>query len=139
MAVYHEQLVLSTNGKGTTEFTRELKAILDRSGMREGVATVFCRHTSCSLLIMENADPSVRDDLDDYIDRLAPENDPRYTHTYEGADDMPAHIKTALSNTSESIPFTDGKFVLGTWQGLFLWEFRAYPHTRKIWVTIVGE
>lgn len=139
MAVFHEQIVLSNSGKGTTEITSEIVSAVKKSGIREGIITLFCRHTSCSLLIMENADPSVRVDLDRYIEKLAPENDPMYTHTFEGSDDMPAHIKTALSNTSETIPLSNGSMVLGTWQGIFLWEYRSMPHSRKIWVTVIGE
>lgn len=107
--------------------------------MSEGLMTVFCRHTSCSLVLMENADPSARDDLEDYMNRLVPENDPRFTHTYEGPDDMPSHIKMALTRSSESIPFANASLLLGTWQGLFLWEHRNSPHSRSIAITVIGE
>lgn len=131
-------LRLRSRGKGTVEFTAELERILSESGLGEGVMTVFCRHTSCSLVIMENADPSARHDLERFLDKLVPENDPDYIHTLEGPDDMPSHIKMALTRTSESIPFSRGRLLLGTWQGVFLWEHRAAPHHREIIVTLIG-
>lgn len=97
------------------EFTGEVEKVLARSGLRQGVATIFCQHTSCSLVIMENADPSARRDLERWLDRLVPEVDPDYTHTLEGADDMPSHIKMALTRTSETVPFANGRLMLGTW------------------------
>ncbi|HMP74021.1 MAG TPA: secondary thiamine-phosphate synthase enzyme YjbQ [Kiritimatiellia bacterium] len=131
-------LRLQSAPRRTLEFTRDLEQILRQSRLHEGLMTVFCRHTSCSLVIMENADPSARRDLEAYLDRLVPENHPGYTHTLEGPDDMPSHIKMALTRTSETIPFSRGKLLLGTWQGLFLWEHRAISHTREIVVTLLG-
>ncbi len=139
MKTYQETITISTTKKGTFEFTERLHQAVKSSGLNLGQLTIYCRHTSCSLLIMENADPSVRDDLDYYIEKLVPESDPNYTHIYEGKDDMPAHIKTALTRTSELIPFSDGKLMLGTWQGVFLWEHRARPHQRELVLSIVGE
>lgn len=139
MAVYQNTLSLRTPGAGMHEFTEAVAGELRRSGLTRGVVTVFCQHTSCSLVIMENADPSARYDLERWLDRLVPDNDSHFTHTLEGADDMPSHIKMALTRTSESIPFSDGRLLLGTWQGLFLWEHRHHPHVRKLLVTIVGE
>ncbi len=100
---------------------------------------MFCPHTSASLLLMENADPSARRDLEAWLDRLVPEDDPHFTHIFEGADDMPGHIKMALTRTSETIPFAEGRLLLGTWQGVFLWEHRRAPHARRVVVTVLGE
>lgn len=138
MAVHMETIRLRSQPKRTMEFTGEVDRIVRQSGLREGVVVVFCRHTSCSLVIMENADPSARHDLERFLDRLVPEDDPDFTHTLEGPDDMPSHIKMALTRTSESIPFSGGRLVLGTWQGLFLWEHRGTSHTREIVVCVQG-
>jgi len=139
MPVRHERLLLRPVRPGLLEFTEQVASALQRSGLREGIATLFCRHTSASLMIMENADPSAREDLERWLDRLVPENDPDFTHTLEGADDMPSHIKMALTRTGESIPFSGGRLQLGTWQGVFLWEHRSHPPTREVLVTLVGE
>jgi len=139
MAVYTEMLRVASIPKATVEFTASAVSALRKSGIRDGTLTVFCRHTSCSLVIMENADPSARHDLEGFIDRLVPENDPHYTHTLEGPDDMPSHIKMALTRTCETIPVHQGRLMLGTWQGLYLWEHRAIPHMREIILTIQGE
>ncbi|MAV39872.1 MAG: hypothetical protein CML12_04785 [Puniceicoccaceae bacterium] len=120
------------------EISKEVKTILQSSGIKTGLLTAFCQHTSCSLVIMENADPSACRDLEAFIRRLVPENDPQFTHTYEGADDMPSHIKMALTRTSESIPIANGQLCLGTWQGIFLWEHRAVMHQRRVVVAIQG-
>ncbi|MDQ8201663.1 secondary thiamine-phosphate synthase enzyme YjbQ [Pelagicoccus sp. SDUM812003] len=130
---------IRTSGQGTLEITDKARNAVRESGFKEGLVTVFCRHTSCSLVLMENADPSARRDLEDYLNRLVPENDPHFTHTYEGPDDMPSHIKMALTRSSETIPFSSGSLRLGTWQGVFLWEHRAAPHSRSIVLTVVGE
>ena len=108
------------------------------SGFTRGVVTVFCQHTSCSLLIMENADPSARRDLEGWLDRLVPEGDPEFEHTAEGPDDMPSHIKMALTRTSETVPFADGRLLLGTWQGIFLWEHRRAAHRRHVVLTVIA-
>lgn len=139
MATYTEQIEVQAAGKSTQEFTDAIAAGLRASGLREGTVTVFCCHTSCSLVIMENADPSARRDLERFIDRLVPEDDPDFTHTDEGPDDMPSHIKMALTRTAEVIPFVNGRLCLGTWQGVFLWEHRARAHRRKIVLSYQGE
>ena len=139
MRVFTKEISVSASGKSTREFTDAIEAGLRESGMREGTVTVFCCHTSCSLVIMENADPSARRDLEGFLDRLVPENDPHFTHTYEGPDDMPSHIKMALTRTAEVIPFVDGRLCLGTWQGVFLWEHRARTHHRRIVLSYCGE
>ena len=137
MSVHQATLTVRTPGKGTHEITAQVARDIARSGLRRGVATVFCRHTGCSLVIMENADPSARRDLEAWLDRLVPEDDPHFTHTAEGPDDMPSHIKMALTRSSETIPFADGELLLGAWQGIFLWEHRQAPHTRNVVMTFV--
>ncbi|MFO8027770.1 MAG: secondary thiamine-phosphate synthase enzyme YjbQ [Opitutales bacterium] len=139
MPVFTKEIQVAAPGKSTVEFTSEIEAGLRESGLREGTVTVFCCHTSCSLVIMENADPSARLDLEGFIDRLVPEDDPHFTHTLEGPDDMPSHIKMALTRTAEVIPFVDGRLSLGTWQGVFLWEHRARRHSRRIVLSYQGE
>lgn len=121
-----------------SEFTELVSRELKNSGLQRGVVIVFCRHTSCSLVIMENADSSARHDLERWLNRLVPDNDRHFTHTAEGPDDMPSHIKMALTRTSETIPFQEGRMLLGTWQGIFLWEHRSSAHHREIIVTIIG-
>lgn len=138
MEINQKSLTVRTEGKGTIEITRELEDFLAESGLGNGLMTVFCCHTSCSLVIMENADPSARRDLEAWLERLVPERDKQFTHTIEGPDDMPSHIKMALTRTSESIPFQNGALSLGTWQGCFLWEHRAAAHRRKIVLTALG-
>jgi len=139
MSVFTKEIVVTAPGKSTAEFTSMIEEVLIESGLTEGTVTVFCRHTSCSLVVMENADPSARRDLEAFIDRLVPENDPHFTHTYEGADDMPSHIKMALTRTAEVIPFVNGRLCLGTWQGVFLWEHRNNSHERRIILSCQGE
>jgi secondary thiamine-phosphate synthase enzyme len=138
MFTFTKQLQISAPGKSTEEFTSAIEDGLRESGLREGTVTIFCCHTSCSLVIMENADPSARRDLERFIDRLVLENDPDFTHTYEGPDDMPSHIKMALTRTTEVIPFIGGSLCLGTWQGVFLWEHRARSHQRRIVLSYQG-
>ncbi len=138
MPVVQHRLTLRTRGAGTYELTREVAEVVRKSGLLEGVATVFCQHTSCSLVLMENADPSARHDLEAWLNRLVPANDPHFTHTLEGPDDMPSHIKMALTRSSETIPFANGELLLGTWQGIFLWEHRAVAHTRHVVVTLLA-
>lgn len=132
-------LKLSVGRQGLYEITHKVAECVQSSGVDEGLVTLFVRHTSASLLIQENADPSVQRDLEQWLNRLVPENDPLYTHTAEGPDDMPAHIKSALTTTSLSIPVQDGAMVLGTWQGIYLWEHRHAPHRRTVIVTVQGE
>jgi secondary thiamine-phosphate synthase enzyme len=129
-------LTFQTAGRGTTEITGDVQEVLRESGAGDGLVHVFVQHTSCSLVLMENADPSARRDLEAFFDRLVPEDEPYFTHTAEGPDDMPSHLKMALTRTSETIPFADGQLLLGTWQGLFLWEHRDAPHRRRVVVTV---
>jgi secondary thiamine-phosphate synthase enzyme len=138
MQFFHDQLEVMSKGKGTCEITHAVQEIVATSKVRQGIATVFVQHTSCSLLMMENAAPAARRDLEDFFDDLVPE-DRDYEHDDEGADDMPAHIKMALTRTSETIPILKGQLHLGTWQGIFLFEHRRDPHRRRITVTIIGD
>src|SRR5215831_7937009 len=131
-----KELKFRTKGQGLHEITHEVNTVVAQAGLTEGLCTAFVRHTSASLIIQENADPSARRDLEAWLKRLIPENDPLYTHHEEGADDMPAHIKAALTATSVSIPIVGGKLALGTWQGIYLWEHRRSPHQRRIVVHI---
>lgn len=130
---------ISTQGQGLYDFSRPFRQFVAGSGIQVGLTTVFCRHTSCSLLIQENADPDVQTDLKGFFSRLVPENMPWITHTLEGPDDMPAHIKAALTQTSIGIPVDQGVPVLGTWQGLYLFEHRSVPHRRQVVVHIIGD
>lgn len=139
MIIHHATLAINTSGTGTYEITDRVVAELRRSGVRNGVVTLFCRHTSCSLMIFENADPSARADLEAWFERLVPAGDPLFGHTAEGPDDMPAHLKMALTRTSETIPVAETRLLLGEWQGVFLWEHRAAPHRRQVVVTVMGE
>ena len=131
-------LSISTPGQGLHEITSTVQGAVDElcreTGVRDGVATIFVRHTSCSLTIQENADPSARRDLEEWLNRLVPEHDALYTHTSEGPDDMPSHIKAILTDVSLSIPVVDGRLGLGTWQGIYLWEHRSRSHTRRVLV-----
>lgn len=139
MAVYQEAFSLRTNGKRTQEITEEVASIVRKSGISNGTATVFCRHTSSSLVLMENADPTARSDLHRFMEDLVPESYPHFEHTYEGPDDMPSHIRMVLTRSAEVIPFSNGRLLLGTWQGIFHWEHRSHPHSRSIHVTVMGE
>ncbi|MBN2235217.1 MAG: YjbQ family protein [Opitutales bacterium] len=139
MSVYQKTIRINTLGKGMTDVTHHLEATLRDSGLRQGLASVLCQHTSCSLVLMENADPSARADLERFLEKMVPENTPWFTHTMEGPDDMPSHIRMALTRSSENIPFAEGRLLLGTWQGLFLWEHRSIPHSRSLVITIIGE
>ena len=138
MAVHSETFEVQTKGKGTYEITDEVRRIVVQSKIAAGTATVFVRHTSCSLVIMENAAPSARHDLENFFERLVPE-DADYEHDDEGPDDSTSHIRMALTRTSEVIPIAGGKLQLGTWQGIFLFEHRRAAHQRKIVVTVMGD
>jgi len=138
MGVHHAELEVRTRRAGTVEITEAIQRELGRSKFRSGVATVFCPHTSCSLVAMENASPEARADLETWLNRLVPP-DRAFAHNLEGADDMPSHIKMALTRTSEAIPFDGGRLLLGVWQGIYLWEHRAAPHTRRLHLTLIGE
>jgi len=126
------RIAVDARGQGLHELTGEVSALVRESGIREGLCTLFVQHTSASLVVQENADPSAARDLERFLARLVPEDDPAYTHTAEGADDMPAHIKSALTATSLSIPVIDGRLALGTWQGVFLWEHRHAGGRRHV-------
>jgi secondary thiamine-phosphate synthase enzyme len=129
---------IRSRGRGTLEITAEVAAIAAASGIATGVAHVFVQHTSCSLLITENADPEVRADLETLARRWAPDGDPAYRHDSEGDDDMAAHARSVLSGSSVSVPVGGGQLLLGTWQGIYLWEHRSAPHLRRIVVTVSG-
>jgi secondary thiamine-phosphate synthase enzyme len=133
------QLNLRTSGPGLYEFTREVRSFVSESGTGTGLLTVFVGHTSCSLLIQENADPDVQRDLREFFARLVPENMEWLSHTLEGPDDMPAHIKAALTQTSLSIPVNDGQPLLGTWQGIYLFEHRRSPHNRRVVLHLIDQ
>src|SRR5438132_13798406 len=139
MSVCHEQLELRTNGKGLYEITDEVQAKIDKCGVRNGIVTVFVQHTSCSIVIMENADPTARHDLEQFFERIVPEDADYFTHCSEGSDDMPSHIRMVLTRTSEAVPSAGGEMQRGTWQGIFLFEHRRAPHRRKVLVTVTGE
>ena len=139
MPAYADAFEIRTRGKGTYQITSEVAGIVQRSGIQTGTVTVFVRHTSASLVIMENADPSARRDLEEFFERLVPEDTPWFVHTDEGPDDMPSHIRMALTRTSEVIPVIGGRVALGTWQGIFLFEHRRAPHRREIVVSVTGE
>jgi len=133
------ELSVSTRGRGTYDITNDIAGLVRASAAREGLATVFIHHTSASLIICENADPSVRTDLERFAAKLVPDGDPMFEHDAEGPDDMPAHIRSILTQTSIGIPIAGGRLALGTWQGLYVWEHRTMPHHRRVTVTVIGE
>ena len=134
-----QTLTIDTRGRGMVEITRDVTRFVAAQSMTTGLLTVFCRHTSASLVIMENADPDVRTDLEAYFEVIAPEDPGRYIHGYEGPDDMPAHIRTALTQVSLGVPLVDGRLALGSWQGVYLFEHRRQPHRREIVLHLIGE
>ena len=136
--VLHE-LTIRTRGRGFYEFTNDVTAWVSQTGFKNGLVTLHLRHTSASLLIQENADPDVRRDLETFFARLVPDGDAMFVHTAEGDDDMPAHIRTALTAVNLSIPVSQGQLALGTWQGIYLWEHRKAPHSRRVAVHFLGE
>jgi secondary thiamine-phosphate synthase enzyme len=125
--------------RGLVEITEPVRTAVRAAGIRLGLCTVYIRHTSASLVIQENADPAVQRDLERFLSRLVPEGDPLYEHVAEGDDDMPSHVRSAITKTSEQIPVRDGDLVLGTWQGLYVWEHRTAPHRREVVVHVIGE
>jgi len=131
-------LEISTRGRGFLEISGELQAVVRQSDVQAGICHVFLRHTSASLLITENADPDVRRDLENFISALVPDGDPAYFHSMEGPDDMPAHIRSALTCSDITLPIRDGRLALGTWQGVYLWEHRTRPHRRRLDITIIA-
>jgi len=134
-----EGLEIATRGRGLYEFTRDVVSIVRRSAIRQGLATLHLQHTSASLLIQENADPEVRRDLERFFARLVPDGDPLFRHVSEGDDDMPAHLRTALTTVNLSIPIMEGALALGTWQGIYLWEHRTNGHRRRVVLHLLGE
>ena len=135
----HEVLTLRTSGRGLTDVGRRVASVVAASGVREGQCHVFCQHTSCSLLLAENASPDAAADLMAFLERIAPDGDPLHTHVAEGPDDMPAHLRAALTRSSECIPVLDGRLALGTWQGLFLLEHRLRGSVRRLVVQVTGD
>ena len=138
MHAHTATFTVGTRGKGTYEITEEVAGVVRASGVRTGTATVFIRHTSASLIIYENADRSARTDLHEFFERLVPEDADYFVHTAEGPDDMPSHLRMVLTRTSEVVPVAEGRMLLGTWQGIFLFEHRRAPHRREIVVAVVG-
>jgi secondary thiamine-phosphate synthase enzyme len=139
MRQWLKEIVVQTRGRGFYEITREVETLVRQVRCESGLATLLVQHTSASLLIQENADPEVRRDLERFFRRLAPDGDPLFQHTSEGEDDMPAHIRCALTSVSLSIPIVHGALALGTWQGIYVWEHRHQSHTRRIIVHVLGE
>jgi secondary thiamine-phosphate synthase enzyme len=139
MNTHQEQIEFNTRGRGSYEITREVEQIIGDSGISTGLCHLFCRHTSASLTLCENADPTVRTDLEAFLARLVPDGDPMFRHTMEGADDMPAHIRSILTKMDLTIPVSAGRSALGTWQGIYLLEHRTHPHSRRVTVTVQGE
>jgi secondary thiamine-phosphate synthase enzyme len=137
--IHRGELTVDTSARGTYDITTQVAQIVRTSRAREGLATAFIHHTSASLIITENADPTVREDLERFIAKLVPDGDRMFAHDDEGPDDMPAHVRTVLTQTSIGIPIVGGELALGTWQGLYLWEHRAAPHRRKVTVMVIGD
>jgi secondary thiamine-phosphate synthase enzyme len=138
LSTYQEVLEIRTNGRGFTNVTRQVNEVVSRSRLQTALCTVFIQHTSASLVIQENADPNVLRDLGNWLGELAPESRP-WVHDDEGPDDMPAHARSAITKTSETIPVSASQLALGTWQGLYVWEHRSRPHTRRLVVHVAGD
>lgn len=137
--VFQQSIKISTLGRGTSNITRQIDELINQSGISQGLVNIFVHHTSASLILCENADPAVRSDLESFMEKITPDGDPLYRHTDEGPDDMSAHVRTVLTDSSLSIPVNNSHCLLGTWQGVYLWEHRTHPHTRTLTVTIYGE
>lgn len=131
-----QMLNIETNGRGTYDVSHEIQSVIQQSAIDSGLCHLFLQHTSASLILCENADATVRTDLENFMARIAPDGDPNYQHDMEGPDDMPAHIRTILTQNSLTIPIVNGKAALGTWQGVYLWEHRTMGHTRKLMITL---
>ena len=136
---WQDNITIRSSGRGTYDITQNVENCIQKSGTQFGLCHLFIHHTSASLILCENADPAVRKDLETFMARLSPDGDPMFTHRDEGADDMPAHIRSVLTQSELSVPIRKGTSLLGTWQGIYLWEHRTAPHQRKITVTIHGE
>ncbi len=137
--IYQNYIDIETRGRGTTDVTDEIQRAVRHSGVQTGLANIFIHHTSASLMICENADPSVRRDLERFMTKTAPDGDSDYEHDAEGPDDMPAHIRSMLTGSDLSVPITGGRVSLGTWQGIYVWEHRHRAHRRRLTVTVMGE
>lgn len=137
--ISQEELVVATQGRGTYDLSARVQDVVAASGIKMGMCHVFIRHTSASLMLCENADPSVRLDLETFMSKQVPDGDPMFTHTAEGPDDMPAHVRSILTQSDLNLPISAGQCALGTWQGIYLWEHRHAPHTRHVVVTVQGE
>ncbi len=137
--VFQRSVNVATGGRGTVEITRDIESLVAESGMNAGLCHVFIQHTSASLVLCENADPAVRTDLETFMGDIAPDGDRRFVHDQEGPDDMPAHIRSIITQSEITLPIRDGRCVLGTWQGIYLWEHRTSPHQRSLLVTVYGE
>lgn len=137
--IHQQQLRFSTRGRGTSDISRDIDTVIRSSGIRQGICQIFIHHTSASLILCENADPTVRTDLERFMRKIVPDGDSLYQHIDEGPDDMPAHIRTVLTQSTLSIPVDQGRNTLGTWQGIYLWEHRTQPHNRRVTVTVLGE
>jgi secondary thiamine-phosphate synthase enzyme len=137
--IAQSEIRVDTRGRGTYDFTRDVQDAVRASGVRTGLCHLFIRHTSASMMLCENADPAVRQDLEAFMSRQVPDGDPMFTHTAEGPDDMPAHVRSVLTQSDLNIPVRDGRCALGTWQGVYLWEHRTAPHARRVIVTVQGE
>jgi len=137
--IAQQTLTFHTRGRGTTDISADVQRAVTESGIKTGLCTVFLQHTSASLILCENADPDVRKDLEMLLQRLAPDGDPAYVHDTEGPDDMAAHARSILTSNSLTIPVAEGKLMLGTWQGLYLYEHRTAPHSRSVVVTVMGD
>lgn len=134
-----QELTVETSGRGTYDITRRVDEAVRACGMKTGLCHVFIRHTSASLVLCENADPDVRRDLETFMERQVPDGDPMFTHDAEGPDDMPAHVRSILTQSDLNLPVSDGRCALGTWQGIYLWEHRYAGHRRKVLLTMTGE
>ena len=137
--IKQQEINISTQGRGTYDLSQQVQQAVRSSGISTGLCHLFIRHTSASLMICENADPAVMRDLETFMNRQVPDGDPMFTHTAEGPDDMPAHVRSVLTQTDLNVPVTEGRCSLGTWQGIYLWEHRLAPHKRKVILTISGE
>jgi len=139
MAVYQHTIEVVTDGRGTIELSDRIQSVVSQSGIGTGLCQVFVLHTSASLMLTENADPDVRRDLEAFMARAVPDGDPLFRHTMEGPDDMSAHVRSVLTDSGLSVPVGDGRCLLGTWQGIYLWEHRTSGHTRRVTITVIGE
>ncbi|MES9812302.1 MAG: secondary thiamine-phosphate synthase enzyme YjbQ [Candidatus Thiodiazotropha sp.] len=137
--VFQEQIRIQTRGRNTYNITGEVSEAISRAGIETGICQLFIQHTSASLILCENADPTVRTDLERIMSRLVPDGDPIFDHTLEGPDDMPAHVRSILTHMDLSLPISQGRPALGTWQGIYLWEHRTHPHQRSVTLTLYGE